>query len=376
MLLPLHYIHKTILCMACLLIASCNGRQKLATTRAEAEDTLGITSEEDFEARLLTAQELAARRIMPQELDNKALQDIRLAIASADTADLQYFFTSFEGDDSDPALYAVMQRVMRLDVTYDGPHFYAHLWACEDAVSSYLQKYLQTKPQNIYANSIEVSPSVPPTGKTKHSPTIYDLILKELHPILEYYGASEYQSDMNTVALTEATLITYKTIATFKDLMAQCQHSATRKAYFLDFALWYDTYLATSDRHYGHYAMWRMETSYYLMEMMNLRCRFLQEEMRFLHAEQPSSTTMPADSVGGGIAPIDWDTEDADLIRQWYDLRMTQAPNISHDLDPTLYRKITDHITSSLIRNLHFNTFMYEDNSDPSADNTVTNIIE
>lgn len=360
-----------------MLIASCNGRQKLATTQAEAEDTLGIADEENFEAKPLTAQELAARHMMSQELDDKARQEISLAIASADTADLQYFFSPFEGDNTDPALYAVMQRVMKVDVTYDGPHFFAHLWACEDAVSNYLKKYWQAKHPNV----------------TDNDTTIYNLILKELHPILEHYGSSAYQSDMNTVALTEATLTTYKTIATFKDMMALCQHPDTRKAYFLDFAFWYDAYLATCDRHYDHYSLWHMETSYYQQEMMNLRRRFLQEEMRLSrsfhakshslhekeqsrHKNQPATTCVPGVSADGSITHIDWDTEDADLLRPWYDLRMAQAPNISHDLDSTLYRKITDRITSTLLSTLHFNTFMYEDNSDPSTDNNIINVIE
>ena len=359
-MLPLHYIQKTILFMVSLLIASCNGRQNLATNQAEVDDTHGITEAEALEAKPLTAQELAARRMMPQELDDKARQEISLAIASADTADFQYFFTPFEGDGSDPALYVVMQRVMKVDVTYDGPHFFAHLWACEDAVSSYLQHYWQAKHPEVTTNDT----------------TIYDLILKDLHPILEHYGASEYQTDMNTVALTEATLTTYKTIATFKDMMALCQHPDTRKAYFLDFALWYDAYLATCDRHYGDYAMWHMETSYYLLEMMNLRRRFLQEEMRLLRTNQPASTSVSVASADGSTSPIDWDAEDADVLRPWYDLRMAQASNISHDLDSILYRRITDRITSTLLSTLHFNTFMYEDNSDPSTDDTIINVIE
>lgn len=288
------------------------------------EDSLGIMMNASLSSYL-----------MVDELPDSSVYKIRLAIATADTLTDVFFFQNGGWEDSiNPRAFRLMERAIQRSFNYQGPFVYAHEWACHDTVSRYFCDYLREKSINV----------------DKIDSLLFQDVMNDIDFILDHYDVGS-QADMNTVAFVNMNMNCYKTIGTYKDVMDACNDNNLKKAYFMDYADWIDLFSAINERHQGNYSMYPMEINSYGAEMMKFRYNMLQEEIKMLKNGKVIPWDLPKH-------PINWEkTEDAELLRPWYNRRMQNADKLKDEKLSGVFKQMTDKIAYHFLDNMQFESW-------------------
>lgn len=313
---------KWILSLLLVMLASCGKKAELTALTAL---TKSIESTEESVDSL-------DKYLMLEELSDEAIADIREAIHTADTlTDVFYFQGSWE-DSINPKAFQLMERVMQRSFNYDGLYVYAHEWACQDTVASYFLDYMR---QNI-DSTVTMMDSV-----------VFNRVLMDIDPILQRYGASVVQPDINSAAFIGMNMATLKSIGAYKDMTAMCKEQDLRRAYFMDYADWIDAFAAVNEHNQGDYSMYPLEINNYGEQMMNLRYDMLQQEMEQIRIGQ--TCIWPSEKF-----PIDWGKDDAELLRPWYDRRMAWVRAHQNHPQAENFRLMTEKIVYMLLNSISF----------------------
>lgn len=285
-----------------IVMGGCGNQKETETQDADNDDKLEQTSgqeavgSEDEQAEKCTQD---YSRAMLGDLSKDDLNKIRRSIAeSVNMTDVFHFQNGGWEDSIDPAAFKVMERMMQCSFNYSGRHVYAHEWASQDTVTKVFRDYLKRKGKTLpAADSVR-----------------FRMVFDDIYNVLGHYGAGT-QADMNTVAFVLMNEACYETIGAYKDLSTLTDDKQLKRALFNDYIEWIDLFASVNERHQDRYSMYPMEINYFGSEMMKLRRDLLREEMELLRSRRPCQW----DSVKH---PIDWEAEDADLLRPWYDERL------------------------------------------------------
>ena len=260
-------------------------------------------------------------RTMLEDLPEDALKEIRHSIATSDTLTDVFFFQVRDREDSiNPAAFKLMERMMQASFNYEGRYAYAYEWACQDTVATVFLEYLRKKDSSV----------------TAMDSLLFRKVTNEIDRIVEYYYCGS-QAAMNTASFIDMNMECYRAIGTYKDLMALTTDKQLRKAYFNDYIEWIDLFAAMDKRHEGAYSAYPLVINAFGAEIMSFRTKMLYEEMEFLRSGRPCTWDASKHIV-------DWDAEDADLLRPWYEKRMLYCDGISDRRFANSYRLMTDKI--------------------------------
>lgn len=270
------------------------------------------------------------RYLMLEEIPDSAIENIRNAIATADTLTEEYDYRSEDEDIKfDKKAFELMKRAMMKTGNYEGPYIHAYHWACEDTVKGYFLDYLNRKGVRVKVlDSLHFQKAV-----------------DTFEPILENYCASA-QYEINTAAYIHKTMQMLKAIGTYKEIASCSKDTVLAKAYFVDYALWDELIKGVCGRNEGGYSMYGLEVNSYGEEMLKLRYNLLQEELALLRSGKPCRWDASAHKP-------DWSASDSDLLRVWYDKRMEYANKISDKAFAENFRIMTEK-AAFLFPTIHF----------------------
>lgn len=282
-----------------------------------------------------TKESQLSKYMMLDELPDSSVENIRHAIATADTLTEVFSFQNGGWEDSiNPRAFKIMEKAMQRSFNYEGPFVYAYEWACHDTVSSYFCEYIREKSINV----------------DKMDSILFQKVLNEIDTILCYYGEGS-QTDMNTVSFIDMNMNCYKTIEAYKDIIDICKDTNHKKMFFMDYADWIDFFSAINERHQGDYSMYPLEINSFGSEMMKFRYDMLQEEIEMMRGSK-GVTWEPSEHI------IDWENaEDADLLLSWYNRRMQYADKMKDEKFSKAFRLMTDKIAYRFLNTLQFKSW-------------------
>ena len=270
------------------------------------------------------------RYLMLDELPDTALAHIRQAITDADTLTEHFVFQDEEWQEGNPKIYPIMEYAMQRSFNYEGPYVYAYEWACQDSVANHFLNYLRDKGEKV----------------AKMDSTHFQRVIDEIDCYTEPFAEGP-QMWMNAVSHIDMNMHSYKTIGTYKDMVALCEDKDLRKAYFMDYADWIDLFSAVVDRQEGGYSMFPLEVNGFGEDMMKFRSALLMEEMDLKRSGTPCAWDAKAHA-------IDWKAENGDLLKPWYDRRMQEASQIKDEKFAQAFKAMTDKIAYLFLKNIHF----------------------
>lgn len=311
-----------------LVLWNCSGQNEKKVQEKKLTDEELLTNENDDTGELPVYD-----RTMLENLSEEALEEIKQSIATSDTLNNIFLFQQEGYDDCiSKEAYKVMERMMqtRVDDNYEGKYFYARNWACQDTVAAIFLKYLRHK-----------DPSI-----TKLDSVQFQRVVNDFSPLMDYCHERS-QGMINTATFINETIEQYRTIGAYKEILKYTDDSLLHRAYFNDYIEWEKILAAMDKRHHGDYRMYAMVINAFGSEMMWLRTTMLYEELALLRNRQPCTWNV-TENV------IDWNTEDADLLRPWFEQRLSYCDSIADRQFADSYRLMTEKIVYTYLNTISF----------------------
>jgi hypothetical protein len=328
---------------ASLLLSACGGKGTVKSNTVEEEvedkDSTTIVMKETGEDTDDEQDAMPPRSLlMPEELSAEDVEVIRKVMALQGDEELVMPDTDRELKKRlDPQAYHLLLTIYQMWLNYDGPHYYAYLWTCEERVEELYLNYLKQKGQDM-AVLDEVA---------------FNKVMSDFDPIYECLGCGS-QYDINISAAMQGIVETYKTIGAYRDMVVLLNDTSLQKMYFLDFAEWENLVSTIAEVMDGHHSAFPMEVCGYRSEIMRLRYALLQEELELLRSGKPCGWNTEEHAIRWELGEDEYDNVHTDLLRHWYEQRMTWADaHHNHPFAETL-RRMTHKIVYTYSTTVHF----------------------